>query len=176
MRSVKGTELVAFAILAVVLILWMAWPSSRSRSRRAVPPRRPEGPSHPYRQAAAEPKRRADDLTEADDAFAGADPELIPSRIVEIATRTGRLAEAIAFLQAEAAARPDPDLAYLLARTLAAHEDLIGAEQWLLTAARLGQRDLERARTEPAFQKLRQRETWRTIETALGGDGPEPRG
>lgn len=167
----KGTELVAFAILAVLLILWVTWPSSRGdgRPRR---PRRPEGPPHPYRRAAAKPTPRAVIATPEVEDLAWAPPaeELIPSCLVELATRAGRRWEAIAFLEAELTARPDPDLAYLLARTLAEHGDPAGAERWLMTAARLGQRDVERAREDAAFESLRQRPAWPSIEGALRGD------
>jgi hypothetical protein len=95
---------------------------------------------------------------------------VIPSRIVEQATRTGRRWEAIAFLESEIAHAPDPDLAYLLARTLAEHGDQAGAERWLLTAARFGQRDLERARADIAFAAVRDRPGWPKIEAALAGD------
>lgn len=174
----KGTELVAFAILAVLAVLWMAWPRSSRSGGRRVRPRRPEGPPHPYRRAATQPQRRVDDAgeTEGSLAWSEPEPELIPSRVVEIAGRTGRRWEAIAFLEAEVAARPDPDLAYLLARTLAEHGDLAAAEHWLKKAADLGQRDLERARKEPAFEPLRARPSWPEVEAALGGDDPAPRG
>jgi hypothetical protein len=167
---VKENELVAFAILGVLLVLFIAWPRGAERaawSRR----RGPEGPPHPYRRAAARSGASSDEESPADKlAWAPPEEEVIPSRLVEQAARTGRRWEAIAFLESEIAHAPDPDLAYLLARTLAEHGDQPAAERWLLTAARFGQRDVERARTDAAFAALRDRPGWPKIEAALAGD------
>ena len=170
MTTVKGNELAAFAVLAVAIVLWLSWP----RSGRVAPrPRakRPEGPDHPYRKAASQsPRAREDGPLDDRMAWVAPEEESIPSRVVELATRTGRRWEAISFLEAELAHQPDPDLAYLLARTLAENGDLAEAERWLLRAARLGQRDVERARTDDALAAVRSRPDWPKIESALAGD------
>lgn len=103
-------------------------------------------------------------------AWAPPEEDVIPSRLVELAARTGRRWEAIAFLESEIAASPDPDLAYLLARTLAEHGDHAAAERWLFAAARWGQRDVERARQDEAFVEVRGRPAWPKIEALLAGD------
>lgn len=166
--DVKENELVAFAILGVLLVLYIAWPRAVERGLRR---RGPEGPAHPYRRAAARNDGSARDDSPHDKlGWAPPEEEVIPSRLVEHACRTGRRWEAIAFLESEIAHSPDPDLAYLLARTLAEHGDQPGAERWLLAAARFGQRDLERARGDIAFAALRDRPGWPKIEAALAGD------
>jgi hypothetical protein len=171
MLNVMENELVAFAILAVGLVLFLTWPRGDARGRA---PRRPtpEGPPHPYRRAAAKPPRDRRDEGGVADRLAWVPPEdeVIPSRLVEVAARTGRRWEAIAFLESELAASPDPDLAYLLARTLAEHGDLASAERWLLASARLGQRDVERAKNDAALAPLRERAAWPKIEAALAGE------
>jgi len=173
MLVVKGSELTGFAIVAVAIVLWLAWP----RSGRAAPrPRtkRSEGPDHPYRRAAPRPAPPREDALAVEDrmAWVAPDDEAIPSRVVELASRTGRRWEAISFLEAELAHQPDPDLAYLLARTLAESGDAAGAERWLFAAARLGQRDVDRARADDALATVRSRPDWPKIEAALAGDDP----
>jgi predicted Zn-dependent protease len=168
---VRDNELAAFAIVAVAIVLWLTWPrAGRVAPRRRS--RRPEGPDHPYRKAAPKPRPGDDGSPTLDDRMAWVAPEdeAIPSRVVELAARTGRRWEAISFLEAELAHQPDPDLAYLLARTLAESDDPAGAERWLLCAARLGQRDVERARADDAFATVRSRPDWPKIEAALAGD------
>ncbi len=163
-----GAELVAFAILAFALVTFLSWPIGGGA--RGRPPARPgpEGPGHPYRRAA--PRTKSDRAGDEERlTWVRSAEEPLPAKVVTVAARTGRVWEAIAFLENAVEESPDPDLAYLLARTLAQHGDLGGAERWLLASAKLGQRDVERARSDEALAALRDRPAWPRIEAALTG-------
>lgn len=51
--TARGEEVIAFVLLALAVVMFMAWPARRSSaSPRSGRGRDPEGPEHPYRKGA----------------------------------------------------------------------------------------------------------------------------